>query len=108
MEARARCIELVKEAVESGARRHKACEILEISVRTLQRWEKGPDKGDQRAGPKSKPANSLSEAEKMLVVAVASSPWFRDLTPSQRVPILAESGIYIGSEASFYRILRQQ
>ena len=83
-------------------------EILEISVRTLQRWEEEPDKGDQRAGPKSKPANSLSEAEKMLVVAVASSPWFRDLSPSQIVPILAESGVYIASEASFYRILREQ
>jgi len=102
------CIELVKEAVKSGARRHKACEILEVSVRTLQRWEKGPEKGDQRSGPKSKPANSLSEAEKMLVVAVVSSPWFRDLSPSQIVPILAESGVYVASEASFYRILREQ
>jgi len=98
----------VAEAVEGGARRHKACEILEISVRTLQRWEKEADKGDQRAGPKSKPANSLSEAEKMLVVAVVSSPWFRDLSPSQIVPILAESGVYVASEASFYRILREQ
>ena len=108
METRARCIELVAEAVEGGAGRHKGCEIMEISVRTLQRWEKEPDKGDQRAGAKSKPANSLSEAEKMLVVAVVSSPWFRDLSPSQIVPILAESGVYIGSEATFYRILREQ
>ena len=99
---------MVAEAVEGGARRHKACEILEISVRTLQRWEREPDKGDQRAGPKSKPGNSLSEAEKMLVVAVASSPCFRDLSPAQIVPILAESGVYIASEASFYRILREQ
>ena len=99
---------MVIEAVEGGARRHKACEILEISVRTLQRWQRESEKGDQRAGPKSKPANSLSEAEKMLVVAVASSPWFRDLSPSQIVPILADSGVYIASEASFYRILRQQ
>ena len=99
---------MVKEAVEGGARRHKACEILGVSVRTLQRWEKEPGGGDQRAGPKSKPANSLSEPEKDLVVAVANSPWFRDVSPAQIVPILAENGIYIASEASFYRILRKR
>jgi putative transposase len=99
---------LVVEAAKNGARRSKACEILGISLRTLQRWEKGPDDGDKRAGPKSRPANSLSEAEKMLVVAVATSPQFRDLSPAQIVPILADGGVYIASEASFYRILRQQ
>jgi transposase InsO family protein len=101
-------MELVMEAVKNGARRHKACEILGISVRTLQRWEEKPEEGDRRVGPKSKPANSLSEAEKDLVVAVANSPWFRDLSPAQIVPILAENGVYIASEASFYRILRRK
>jgi len=33
---------LIKEAVLSGARRSKCCAILDISLRTLQRWEK-PD-----------------------------------------------------------------
>jgi len=99
---------LVGEATEHGARGSKACEVLGISLRTLQRWQKDPGEGDQRAGPNSVPANSLSEAEKMLVVAVATSPQFRDLSPAQIVPILAEAGVYIASEASFYRILRQQ
>ncbi len=98
---------MVNEAVETGARRYKACKILGISVRTLQRWEKKPEIEDQRQGPKSKPENSLSEAEKQLIIAVATSPWFRDLSPSQIVPILAEKGVYIGSEASFYRVLRE-
>ena len=101
------CIELVNEAVEAGARRYKACDILGISVRTLQRWEKEPKSEDQRQGPKSKPENSLSEAEKQLIIAVATSSVFRDLSPSQIVPILAEKGVYIGSEASFYRVLRE-
>jgi len=101
------CIELVGEAVEAGARRWKACEILGISERTLQRWEKEPEGEDQRQGPNSKPENALSEAEKMLIIAVATSPQFKDLSPAQIVPILAESGVYIGSEASFYRILKE-
>jgi transposase InsO family protein len=101
-------MELVEEAAENGARRCKACEVLGLSLRTLQRWQKQPDEGDRRAGPNRDPANSLSEEEKMLVIAVATSPQFRDLSPAQIVPILADTGVYIASEASFYRILRQQ
>ena len=33
-------IDLIEEAVDAGARRFKACEVLEIDVRTLQRWSK--------------------------------------------------------------------
>ncbi len=98
---------MVAEAVEAGARRHQACRVLGISVRTLQRWEEEPERGDQRRGPKSTPKNSLSEAEKMLIIAVSTSPRFRDLSASQIVPILADAGVYIASEASFYRVLRE-
>jgi len=101
-------MELVAEAAENGARRSKACEILGISLRTLQRWQREPERGDQRQGPKGKPANALSEAERMLAVAVATSPQFRDLSPAQIVPILADSEVYLASEASFYRILRDE
>ena len=101
-------MDLVREAAENGARRSKACDVLGLSLRTLQRWQKQPNKGDRRAGPNRSPANSLSEEEKMLLVAVATSPQFRDLSPAQIVSILADTGVYIASEASFYRILRQQ
>jgi len=33
---------------------------------------------------------------------------FRELAPSQIVPILAEEGVYVASESSFYRVLRQE
>ncbi len=108
MQERKRCIELVGEARESGARGQKACEILGVSLRTLQRWQKEPEEGDQRAGPKRRPSNSLSEAERQLVVSVATSPGFRDLSPAQIVPIMADCGVYVASESSFYRILRQR
>ena len=64
-------MKLVAKAAERGARRNKVCEILSISFRTPQRWEKQPDKVDKRAVPKSVPVNTLSEAEKMLVIALA-------------------------------------
>ncbi|MFO7915358.1 MAG: DDE-type integrase/transposase/recombinase [Candidatus Krumholzibacteriales bacterium] len=99
---------MVSEAAEAGARRWKACEVLGISLRTLQRWQRCPCKGDQRRGPKSKPANSLSDQEKRVIVSVANSYEFKDLSPAQIVPILADEGVYVASELSFYRVLSQK
>ena len=77
-------------------------------MRTYQRWGKTPGKGDARHGPRRRPANSLSEEEKAELVAIATSMRFRELAPSQIVPILAEEGVYVASESSFYRVLRQE
>ena len=38
-EVRSEVISLVQEACDHGARKAKACSILGISIRTLQRWE---------------------------------------------------------------------
>jgi len=51
-------IELVEEAVAGGARRIKACEILKISLRTLQRWKSSGGRGDKRRGPAGGPRTS--------------------------------------------------
>ena len=109
VEDRRRTIELIAEAVAEGARRVPACKIMGITVRTLQRWESAEGGGeDGRKGPKERPKNALSEAERGLVVAVATSRRFRDMPPSQIVPILADAGVYVASESTFYRILRQE
>ena len=100
--------ELIHEAVRAGARLWKACEVLEITVRTYQRWGKSSPEGDARHGPRRKPANSLSTEERVEVIAIATSERFRELAPSQIVPILAEEGVYVASESSFYRVLRQE
>lgn len=58
-----------------------------------------------RIGPKTKPANSLSEAERSEVLQIANSTEFRDLSPKQIVPRLADMGQYVASESSMERIL---
>ena len=94
---------LVAEAVSAGARRSKACQLLGISVRTLERW--GDEREDGRHGPKTAPGNKLSAAERQRILDVATSPEFRDESPKQIVPTLADRGIYIGSESTIYRTL---
>ena len=99
--------QLIQEAVGAGARLWKACEVLQLTVRTYQRWGRRCAEGDARHGPRGRPANSLSAEERAEVVVIATSERFRELAPSQIVPILAEEGVYVASESSFYRVLRQ-
>jgi transposase InsO family protein len=63
---------------------------------------------DARHGPKTPPANKLSPSERREIVAIATSPDFRDVSPKQIVPRLADRGQYIASEASFFRVLREE
>lgn len=99
-------IELIEQAVKDGAGREKACEILGISVRTLQRWERPDGRTDGRRGPRQGPANRLTDEERERVISVATQEEFQDLPPGQIVPKLADRGTYIASESTFYRVLR--
>ena len=99
---------LIDEAVSSGARQCKACGVLGINPRTVQRW-KGQGVGeDRRAGPKSPPRNKLSAKERAHALETMNSPEFRDVGPNQIVPTLADRGEYIASESTMYRILRAE
>jgi putative transposase len=107
VEDRRSCMELVKQAKAGGAGRRASCEVLDVSLRTLERWEKEPDQGDQRRGPDTVCAHSLSAQEKQAIVEVSGSRAYRDLSPWHMVAQLADAGRYLGSESSFYRVLKQ-
>jgi len=107
---RRKVIAWVDEACTGGARLSMACEVLKISPRTLQRWrENGEVKADGRkeAGLKRVPANKLTEHERQRILDLANGQEFAELSPSQIVPTLADQGLYIASESSFYRVLRE-
>jgi transposase InsO family protein len=97
----------VDEALKRGASLEVACERLGVSVRTVQRWRKPQTAEDRRRGPRTPPANRLSKAERKRILVVANSEEFRDASPKQIVPTLADRGQYLASEASFYRVLRE-
>jgi len=98
---------LVGEAREAGSRKARACEVLGLSVRTLQRWERLGG-CDRRKGSRATPANRLSEEERAQALAVMSQPEHCDKSPNQIVPLLADEGQYIASESTLYRILREE
>jgi putative transposase len=107
---RSNAIQLVKEAVTGGAREKMACKELGISQRTLQRWRSDltpPD--DQRPIAKRPvPKNKLSEEERETIVKMVNQPEFKSLPPSQIVPRLADEGVYIASESTIYRVLKEK
>jgi putative transposase len=98
-------------AQQGGARLHLACEIAGITVRTLQRWkaDKGLTCGDGRPhSVRPVPCHALTQAEREQVLQVANEARFADVPPARIVPMLADEGVYIASESSFARILREQ
>ena len=98
-------LERVDEAVCAGARLEKACQVLGVSVRTLQRWRNSG--GDGRRGPKSPVTHRLTAEEEEEILAVANSPAYRNLSPERVVAKLADEGRYICSEASLRRVLKR-
>lgn len=105
-EDRQQALELIAQACRSGCRKYLACEAIGLSLRTVQRWEsEGVE--DQRKGSRAKPANALTESERAQAMALLTSPTYQDLTPHQIVPQLADQGIYVASESTLYRLLRE-
>jgi len=99
--------ELIEEAVQAGARREPACRILGLTSRTLQRWKQQDDgEADRRRGPRTVPANKFCPQEREHLLKVVNSPEFRDLSPKQIVPQLADREEYVGSESTMYRVIQ--
>lgn len=98
-------LQLISEACKSGARKSKAAQLLGLTIRTLQRWSQN-GLLDSRKGSRAAPGNKLSDDEKTRIANVLESPEFAESNPNQIVPRLADQGIYLGSESTMYRILR--
>ena len=101
-------LEMVAVAVADGASQKKACDVISLSERTLQRWKIDQAEGvaDRRTTRVQSPSNQLSELERQNLLAIANSPEFGHLTPNQIVPRLADNGEYVASESTFYRVLK--
>ena len=94
-------------AVVAGARRTAACAVVGLSARTLERW-RGAHPVDARPGPKRAPANRYSDADRRRICTTVTQRAYRDLSPHQIVPRLADTGVYLASESTIYRVLRAE
>jgi len=97
----------IDEAQVSGATQAKSCEVIGICAKTLQRWKQPDNHHDGRINATHRPSNKLTELERQRVISTVNQPGYAELPPSKIVPILADKGQYIASEATFYRILKE-
>jgi putative transposase len=98
-------------AHSAGARLRLACETAGIDERTLQRWKacQGLVSGDGRPQAlRPAPSHALSQIERARLLRVANEPRFAAVPPARIVPMLADEGIYLASESSFARVLRDE
>ena len=104
-------IELIGEANDAGAGLLSACVEIGICLRTLKRWRRAfvgdGDGKDRRKGSPRHVVHRLSEEERQRILLTCNQPAYASLPPGQIVPALADQGLYIGSESSFYRVLNQ-
>lgn len=101
-------LDMVRDTVAAGATEEGACGVLGLSSRTLQRWRASDGGDDRRCGPKSRPKNGLTDRERQAVLSIVNAPAYRDLSPKQIVPRLADEGRYFASESTIFRILREE
>jgi putative transposase len=98
----------VLEAVKAGASKKNACETIDLNIRTFQRWLYCSHvQSDQRhITDRPEPKNKFSSSEYQVIVDYCNSAEYASSPPCQMVPSLAEKDVYIGSESSFYRVLK--
>ena len=109
---RERAIALIDEAVASGARRSQACKVFHISDRTYRRWvenrdENGVSRDKRPTADRPEPNNRIPDETRQQILDICNSAEYASMPPCEIVPALADKGIYIASESTFYRVLRE-
>ena len=99
-------ISMVDEAQESGASLESIAPIIGCCSKTLRRWKSSEE--DKRVlRTDFKPANKLSQQERKHLIEVANNEEYKNMSAHQIVPKLADKGIYLASESTFYRVLHE-
>lgn len=104
-EDRQKTVEIVQVAISEGARLSRCCDVLEISVRTYQRWKSGKLRDERKGADKCIPRR-LNDIEKQEIIDTCCSNEFKDSNPYEIFITLLERKKYIASISSFYRVLK--
>jgi putative transposase len=99
-------VKLIKEAHKAGARLKPACDVLEISIRTFQRWRDGGE--DRRKTTPRRIVRKLTDEERDHIATVCCSPEYANTSPYFIHADLLDRGIYLASVSTMYRVLRER
>jgi len=104
---RQQAVALIEDAQSNGARLTKACALLNVSVRTYQRWSSDSAvSADRRPlAPRPEPHNKLSVEEREAVLALCNQSEYQSCPPAFIVADQLDQGCYLASESTLYRVL---
>lgn len=102
-EDRRAVIALIDEAVASGARQFRACEVIHLDERRLRNWR--ACESDGRLGGYRSQDQALTEVEKDLIIAAVDTDEMKGLPAKQIHVRLMDRGIYVSSYSTFRRVL---
>lgn len=107
---RQEAVALIEQAQCDGARLDEACDVLNLSVRTVQRWTRqGRVTADQRPlAARPTPSKKYSPEERQAMSALCNQPEYRSRPPAYIVADQLDRGRYVASESTLYRVLREQ
>ena len=103
-----KALDILNQGITSRAR---ASELVlhGVGLTTQQRWGRkfigNGDDVDRRKGSRRLVAHRLSVEECQRILLTCDEPEFAALPPGHIVPILADKGLYVGSESGLYRVL---
>lgn len=83
---------------------------MDISERTLKRWRSADGRVAEDRRPDAEQVeqpHELTQAEELAILSTCNQPQYQSSPPSQIVPSLADKGVYLASESSFYRVLKK-
>lgn len=83
----------------------KACSLTGRSKATHYRAMTGPLHGPP--APRPTPQNALSDEERAEILAVLRSPAYADLAIAQVWAMLLDEGVYLASQSTMHRVLRE-
>ena len=104
---RIRLLRYFKAAIDGGASRRLAAQVMNISERTLKRWANNPAPDKRPTATPVQQPRQMSDDEEQRILIVCNLPEYSDLPPSQIVPLLSDKHVYIGSESTIYRVLKK-
>lgn len=96
--------------MSAGAARYKVASLIGLSARSLKRWRAADGAVTEDHRPLAEPAvqaHSLTDAEEAAILDICNQEQYQSLPPSQIVPLLADKGVYLASESTFYRVLKK-
>src|SRR5262249_53328181 len=94
-------LDAIAQAVTNGATSREPPTVSGSRPVRSSAGKKAPESvGDLRAGPKTTPTHALMDEERKQIVAIATSPEYRNISVRQLVPRLADVGVYVASESS--------